>query len=409
MNYKFEISVIVITYNSKWEKLKTTLASLIEQKNILYEIIISDDGSEENNYEEVIKFFVNNNFSDYRLIDNKYNVGTVKNIIKSLEQATGEYVKIISPGDFLPDKFILSEWFFALKESGRKWSFGDYVSSTNTSTTPINIFSRPLMPQDVTPYLNHDDKTAIYNYVVKKDRSAGPAALCEKVTWLTYLRVLSKMVIYAEDLAFFLMMADGIVPLYYRKNVVVYEVGSGISTSGNPRWNYIMNLEKQNVYEYIESFFFMNLFSSDRDDFINYDGKLQKHKRMSSINIYECELTEYSYGNCCKKELSNIVFPEEKQIWIYGAGFGGKIALNVLREMGIFVSGFIDINYKNIQELDGIQVMGMGVIDPSKTFLIITLLEYIESFVDDLKNYGFKENDYIYIYANDDLYLNMDR
>ena len=49
---KYDISVIIVTYNPKWEKLRTTILSILFQKNINIEIIVSDDGSKNNLFEQ---------------------------------------------------------------------------------------------------------------------------------------------------------------------------------------------------------------------------------------------------------------------------------------------------------------------------------------------------------------------
>lgn len=44
--YQYQVSFVVCTYNSKWEKLNSTLFALLAQKDISYEIVVADDGSE---------------------------------------------------------------------------------------------------------------------------------------------------------------------------------------------------------------------------------------------------------------------------------------------------------------------------------------------------------------------------
>ena len=39
------VSIIVVTYNAKWEKLKLTINSILLQSGIDYVIIFADDGS----------------------------------------------------------------------------------------------------------------------------------------------------------------------------------------------------------------------------------------------------------------------------------------------------------------------------------------------------------------------------
>ena len=53
-----DISVLVLIYNSKYEKIRPTLNSIVCQKNINYEIIFADDGSKEQHMDEIHDFFV---------------------------------------------------------------------------------------------------------------------------------------------------------------------------------------------------------------------------------------------------------------------------------------------------------------------------------------------------------------
>ena len=60
-----DISILVLTYNSTWEDLENTLESALAQKGICYEIVISDDGSEDNHREQLIQYFERKNFPNY--------------------------------------------------------------------------------------------------------------------------------------------------------------------------------------------------------------------------------------------------------------------------------------------------------------------------------------------------------
>ena len=50
--YNPEVSVIIISYNPVWEKFENTLLSVVMQKRITMEIILSDDGSAQNLFHE---------------------------------------------------------------------------------------------------------------------------------------------------------------------------------------------------------------------------------------------------------------------------------------------------------------------------------------------------------------------
>ena len=83
------------TFNAEWTKIKNTLFSIVRQKDCLYEILVTDDGSEDNNFDMVRNFFSEKKFDNYTLIANKENKGTVLNILGAVEIAKGEYVKVM--------------------------------------------------------------------------------------------------------------------------------------------------------------------------------------------------------------------------------------------------------------------------------------------------------------------------
>lgn len=99
--------------------------SILNQKNVNFEVIVSDDGSKENYFVEVIKYFEENGFRDYSIVQHPKNVGTVKNVFNALNIANSKYVKGISPGDALVSADTIRSWVDFLDKSGRHWSFGD--------------------------------------------------------------------------------------------------------------------------------------------------------------------------------------------------------------------------------------------------------------------------------------------
>ena len=87
-----DVSVVVVTFNPSWEKLRITLLSILFQKNINMEIIISDDCSVNNYFEEVRELFAKNSFSNYYLISHIENQGTVNNLLDAVQQCKGRYI-----------------------------------------------------------------------------------------------------------------------------------------------------------------------------------------------------------------------------------------------------------------------------------------------------------------------------
>ena len=118
MKEKYEISVICLTYNSPLQKLKTTLDSILKQEDISMELIIA--GSLDNHRRDIEEYFINKNFTDYKLVLNEENRGTVCSLLSGMLVAEGEYYKGISPGDRLYEKDTLKKWLHFVKKNNIK-------------------------------------------------------------------------------------------------------------------------------------------------------------------------------------------------------------------------------------------------------------------------------------------------
>lgn len=232
--YRYEISILLLQYNSEFEKTKRTLKSIILQENIKLEIIIADDGSIHNHQERIVTLFTKYGFTDYKLVMNPTNNGTVKNYISGLEVCEGQYIKSISPGDYLCNNNTLRNWIDFLKLSKRKWSFGDAIYYDEKSGKPISVDAHPRV---IKPYIHNNGLLMRWHYLVFRDIALGATMLSTSDIQRYYCRkILNSGVKYAEDNIWRLMMFDGIIPAYYNQNVIYYEYGGGVSTSNNPIW-----------------------------------------------------------------------------------------------------------------------------------------------------------------------------
>ncbi len=233
-SHAIDISVIMATYKPVWENCVFTLDSIIGQKDVHIELVITDDGSENNLFDRFESYFAEKGFDNYSLISHDENQGTLKNYYDGLCAAKGEYVKLISPGDALFSEKTLSMWLNFLKNSGRLWSFGEavYYSTENNDKKAIQA---PAIPQFIDCYLHDNHEKCRWNYVVLEDIALGAAILCEKAVFLNYLKPFWDKVKYAEDVAMVAMMYDNILPAFFNQNVMLYEYGSGVST-GSRRW-----------------------------------------------------------------------------------------------------------------------------------------------------------------------------
>jgi glycosyltransferase involved in cell wall biosynthesis len=232
-----DVSIILLNYNSAFERIKFTLDSILGQINIAFEIIICDDGSKNNWFNEISTYMKQHNFTDYKLIGTDKNGGTVLNLGNGLTAASGRFVKCISPGDALISKTILSDWLQSTIKSGKAWSFCDVINYRRDSDGRISVIRANAYPQNIHVYKTKNDKACRWNYAVLNDIAVGAAILCERKVLLYYYGLISKKVVFAEDNMFRIMMFAGEVAHYYPENGIMYEFGDGVSTSGNEVWS----------------------------------------------------------------------------------------------------------------------------------------------------------------------------
>ena len=86
-------SVVLLIYNNKLRPILMTLKSIISQKFNDFEIIVADDGSKEKYLIEIEKYLRDNHFEHFSFAPSDQNDGTVKNILRALENASGEVIK----------------------------------------------------------------------------------------------------------------------------------------------------------------------------------------------------------------------------------------------------------------------------------------------------------------------------
>lgn len=237
----FDFSIIVCCYNPDIEKLIITLESIISQKNRSYQIIISDDGSAIK-YEDTIKKWFNDKlFKDVIFNFLTKNVGTVKNIISSLKQCSGKYIKIISPGDYFIDDYALDIYYKAFLEKNA----GLLVSDAKY----INEEGKPVLKVSPKNNATKIQKNMIRNVCIYRDYFLG-ATYCFKKELAKYICKSEDVTKFSEDLPllyFSLINNENVV--YIGKELICYEYGTGISTSASSS-----RIEKDtdNFFKYIE-------------------------------------------------------------------------------------------------------------------------------------------------------------
>ena len=97
------------------------------QKNIDIELIVVDDGSDENYFTEIEELLAEFKFDRYVLLSSNKNKGTVYNCYRALINARGEYIKGLSPGDYLYDENTLANLYDYAKSHSIDICFGNAI------------------------------------------------------------------------------------------------------------------------------------------------------------------------------------------------------------------------------------------------------------------------------------------
>lgn len=227
-NKEVECSVVVCTYHPNWEKLWLTIKSILVQEDCDFEIIITDDGSSDNYFYKIQDCFSRWKFDNYELVASFENVGTVRNALRGIRASKGEFVKLISPGDYLYGKKTLRQWIdFMHKHKDCVMSYGDavYYHWRNEELIPVRVRSNPQsIKQDVKSFLLYGDICL------------GAATLVRRKEWIKYLEIMSGRVIYAEDFSYKMMLYCGEKIIYFPQCCLLYEYGTGISTCNSQSW-----------------------------------------------------------------------------------------------------------------------------------------------------------------------------
>ncbi len=247
-----EVTVIIASYNPIYEKLVRTILSVVYQKDVKTQIIVADDGSKENYFEELEKLLKSKGYKNYTLLASDRNHGTISNLMRTEKYVEGKYIKLISPGDYLYDEDTLGEWYQFADTKGIEVSFGDAVYYCYEGKE-YRLLSEYVFPQTALLYTEdgRNRKKIILNYFLLQDKIVGALYLIRREIMFQYLRMIEGRITYTEDNMFRLMLLNGVNIVHFAFPVVFYEYGIGISTGKDPKWTAILDKEYKIVDRFI--------------------------------------------------------------------------------------------------------------------------------------------------------------
>lgn len=232
-----QVSIIIVLYNSDMIKAERTIKSAVSQKNIDFEIIVSDDGSKDNPKENIKAIFKKYNFTNYKININPQNLGTVKNILSALKLSRGKYVYCISPGDMIYDDNTINYFFQFAEKNNACVCFGNYYDYRIVNENS-EILGR-VTSSARTPFYCEKKSFTMYKLLIMFGEGIlGPAFFRERNYALKYIGQVSEVSKYVEDnTSVICSLADKVPIYYYDKKICWYECDTGISRLRNIEWD----------------------------------------------------------------------------------------------------------------------------------------------------------------------------
>ena len=127
---KNSLSIVITTFN-RCEKLKKLISSIVVPKSLNYEIIIINDGSED----DTRKFLDNYKRKKNFILINQENLGRSVSLMKGVKVASKEYTMIMDDDDY----FLKSSLNYINKILGKKKS-NFYIFNTKISKNEDNFY-----------------------------------------------------------------------------------------------------------------------------------------------------------------------------------------------------------------------------------------------------------------------------
>lgn len=235
-----QVSIIVLTYNSDPAKLRATLAAAALQQGVSVELVISDDGSVRKDFSFLPDFFNNLGFTNWKLVENTENRGTVSNCCAGLDAATGEYVFLTSAGDILYDSLTMQRFYEFATAHDAQLCFGNAVRycCEQSKVRRTNPYSIPAAPDIFSKeHSLNTQRTAFFG----GELIIGACYFRKTALARKYFQELIDTSKYMEDTpSTMFCMADGIKIHYFDSNIVFYEDGTGVSTGAQDKWRKLL-------------------------------------------------------------------------------------------------------------------------------------------------------------------------
>lgn len=225
------LSVVMTQYRPDRTQLKHTLDSLLMQDTRDFELIVCDDGSQQDWFAETKRYLTAHGLTEVKFCKNEGNRGTVLNFMNGVKTARGAWIIGAAPGDYVYDPSTLRWVLDTIRNDAPPAAFGRLACYYTDAEGQLRQCPGDT-PFDRSCYdpARYDARRVKRDLVLYSDHICGAATFCRRDIWLHALEIMAGRVRYAEDFATLLFAVEGTVMRPYDRILRWYEYGTGIST-----------------------------------------------------------------------------------------------------------------------------------------------------------------------------------
>lgn len=291
-------SIIICTYQTDLYRTLLSIDSVLAQDFQSYELIITDDGSENTNFKDIEAYLKAKGFEKYKLIGHTKNLGTVESYYDALSRAAGRYVKGLGGGDMLYGSHTLQTMYRFMEKERCELAFGGAQTYAVKDHTFL-LGKAMATPRNLAAYTKGGRWLQSLDAFACMDWIPGVQNFGKLQTIRHYIKKLRGISKYTEDIFQLLIYHDKLKYRYCNQMIVWYEQGSGISTSGSLAYNKYLRRDVAKVYGLAYSNMRNHIFQSKAfmftiDDLLSFCcGKL-KYTAYESSNgfLYQKEFQD---------------------------------------------------------------------------------------------------------------------
>lgn len=247
-----ELSIVMAQYYPDKAQLRHTLDSILLQDCYDFELIVADDGSPEDYFEDTQAYLKAHGFTNVKLSKNKVNHGTVNNTLRAVELAQGRWIVGLSPGDYFYDAGTVRWMLEMLRRDAPRVAFGKAAYYRQEADGMLRQLPGET-PFDRSCYdpARYDSAAVKRNQLLYDDGISGVETIYERTLFLDALRKMNGRVRFAEDFATRLFAVEGVPIRCYDRVVCWYEYGTGVSTNEKAKsrmltdWKAMLDLLKE--------------------------------------------------------------------------------------------------------------------------------------------------------------------